>query len=69
MYLLTGYSDDSKFTHLPPSQQLFPEANPREIVAVEEDNNKLAIVRIVSKYVFYYAEENLIYRRYIYSLC
>lgn len=49
MYLLTGYSDDSKFTPLPPSQQLFPEANPREIVAVEEDNNKLAIVRIVSK--------------------
>lgn len=66
MYLLTGYSDDSKFTPLPPSQQLFPEANPREIVAVEEDNNKLAIV---SKWVFYYAEENLIYRRYIYSLC
>lgn len=46
MYLLTGYSDDSKCTPLPPSQQLFPEANPREIVAVEEDNNKLAIVRM-----------------------
>lgn len=49
MYLLTGYSDNSMFTPPPLSQQLFPEANPREIVAVEEDNNKLAIVRIVSK--------------------
>lgn len=36
--------------------QLFDEAKPREIVAVEGDN-KLAFVQIVSKKVFYYTED------------
>lgn len=41
-----------------PRQQLYHEAKPRKIVVVEGDN-KLGIIEILSRFVFYYTEENI----------
>lgn len=50
IYLFTGYVEDKKFI-VPPTQQLFHVAKPRKLVDAEVDN-KLAIVREVSKSAF-----------------
>lgn len=68
MYLLATRTIASL---LAPCQQLFHEAKPRnEIVKIVEvmGDNKLAIVRLVSRWIFYYTEEDFfraIYQKYI----